>query len=128
MQADGAYLSVSAKRAIETILGGKLSPTDEEQMTDEEFAAWIRSADSSFNDADYGEAARRLARYFLLLMEDEQPADMYALWDAFKIRWPDESAQAGGMSGFMVGWAFNAARKVLSMPPAPNPALVTIHV
>jgi hypothetical protein len=31
-----------------------------------------------------------------------------------------------GLSGFMWGWACNAARYAVELPPAPNPALITV--
>jgi hypothetical protein len=37
-----------------------------------------------------------------------------------------DDEEAGGMTGFMWGWAFNAARRICELPPAANPAIVTI--
>jgi hypothetical protein len=33
-----------------------------------------------------------------------------------------------GMSGFQWGWAVNAARFCVELPPAPNPAVITVEV
>lgn len=49
-----------------------------------------------------------------------------ACWRAFTERWPNGDEWIGGATGFMVGWAFNAARSIKGQPPAPNPAIVTI--
>jgi len=126
MLADGAHLNISAERALGTILGGEPSPSEDERMSDEEFANWIRSEDK---DIDYGESARRLARLYLMALEEgceaEPPRDM---WDVVRDRWPELAEECAGMTGFQHGWALNAARKVLAMPPVPNPALLEIEI
>ncbi len=33
-----------------------------------------------------------------------------------------------GLSGFQYGWAVNAVRQMLGIPPGPNPAIVTLGV
>ena len=132
--ADGAHLGVTARRALGTILGGEPPPKEAEQLAHEEFALHIRSTEHALedvlkneDDADaYSAASRWLAKRFLLLMEQGcKPDD---LWDAFKNKWPDDEEEAGGMTGFMHGWATNAALHTLKLPPIPNPALLTIEV
>ena len=154
MSADGAHLGVSAERALETILGGKPSPSDDEQMDAETFRNWIKTAD---REDSYGECARLCARYLLEYLtehpEDVQlPLEATYDWDRAKAelgRWPESDEKARyrtadglwdrasaaeprlkhmGLTGFMVGWAFNAARRCLEIPPAPNPALLTVAV
>jgi len=127
--ADGAHLGVSAERALATILGGEPSPTKDECMSDEEFAEWIRSAPEKLGDFDYSEASRWLARYYLLALEDGCKAkDAWDVWDVIKAKLPKVAKEeAGEMTGFMHGWAHNAARKILAMPPASNPAILTIQ-
>lgn len=49
-----------------------------------------------------------------------------AVWEAFCERWPDGADWLGGPTGFMVGWANNAARAISRLPPVANPAIVTI--
>ncbi len=127
---DGAHLGVTAVRALDTILGGEPSPTKKEGMTHEQFALWIRSASHALEDMPkgdgYSEASRWLARRYLLLLEEG--SETQDAWDAFEARWPDDVHEAGGMTGFMHGWALNAALYTLKLPPTPNPALVTIEV
>ena len=141
---DGAHLGVTAGRALATIFGGETQPIDEEQKSKEEFASWIRLAPESFEDivgeGGYSEASRWLARKYLLIMEEWFARSMYqrrpwspqhlsmrdAAWADCKVKWPEDVKEAGGMTGFMHGWAFNAARHVLGMPPTRNPALLTI--
>lgn len=49
------------------------------------------------------------------------------LWDVLKPRLSAEDAEAvAGMTGFMWGWAVNAARRCVELGPVPNPAIVTI--
>lgn len=48
------------------------------------------------------------------------------MWDEFTKRWPDGDDWIGGASGFMVGWALNAARAIKNEPPVQNPAIVTV--
>lgn len=130
MLADGAHLNVSAERAIDTILGGKESPGEDEQMSKEEFAEWIRAAPMNFDDEfEYGEASRRLAKLYLTVLEDGCDAEEgHDVWFIIKERWPERAEATGDMSGFMHGWAFNAARNILALPPRQNPALLELDI
>ena len=127
---DGAHLGITAGRALGTILGGEPSPSEEDGMTHKQFALWVRSAQHALKDMPkddgYSEASRWLARRYLLLLEADCRVDN--AWDAFKDKWPDDADEAGGMTGFMHGWALNAALYTLKLPPTPNPALLTIEV
>jgi hypothetical protein len=55
----------------------------------------------------------------------ERSGDSLA-WEALMERWPDFDDWLGGATGFMVGFAFNAARHVKDLAPVQNPALMTI--
>jgi hypothetical protein len=153
MSGDGAHLGVNAKRALDTILGGKPSPAADEQMDAETFRNWILTAD---REDSYGEKARLCARYLLEYLtahpeHSQLPLDNTYDYDRAQAelgRWPNGLGEmerfrsADGvwdyaaathpklremdLTGFMVGWAFNAARRCLEIPPAPNPALLTI--
>jgi hypothetical protein len=155
MSADGAHLGVSAARALDTILGGKPSPSADEQMDAETFRIWIKTAD---REDSYGEAARLCARYLLEYLtahpEDSTlPLDPTYNWDRARAelgRSPDSIEEMNryrtgeglwdraaavtpqlrqmDLTGFMVGWAFNAARRCLELPPAANPAILTVAV
>ena len=53
------------------------------------------------------------------------------VYDALKAIYADRTdalAVFSGLSGFMWGWAYNAAMRCLDLPPVPNPALMTIDV
>ena len=150
---DGAHLGVGAERALETVLGGKEQPRDDERMSDEEFAAWIRSADKT---NEYGETARYAARLIVEFLEAHPEhlttpgeaegafqvdgreatreevmsgaAKFVRLRDGLYEVMETEGVYLGDLdlTGFMWGWAFNAARKVLGLGPVPNPAIVEI--
>lgn len=128
--ADGAHLGISASRALETILGGKSQPAQDERLKQEEFTQWIRSAPHEYGDIRgedaYGEASRWLAKRYLLIIEQAPMVTRDIAWDVFKTKWPDDVEKAGGMTGFMHGWAWNAARNVMEKPPESNPAILTI--
>lgn len=142
-------MGVSAKRALDTILGGEPSPEPDEQMSVAEFHAYIMQPDH--DPLDYEECARRTARAVLVFfLEDPQratlPAETVYDWDGD----PDHGhegmkpeyvkalglydvlkAETGytdeyGITGFQWGWAVNAARRCVELGPLPNPAIITI--
>lgn len=129
---DGAHLGISASRALNTILGGASSPTEEERKSQEDFAAWVYSApfalDNIGGDDPYAEASRWLARRFLFIMEQAPAIDRDTAQEVFRTMWPEDAKEAKLMTGFMHGWAWNAARHVLSRLPQPNPAILTIDL
>ena len=152
--ADGAHLGVGAQRALDTILGGEDEPTNEEMESVESMRG--RLLGMTREDAtDYGSTADYAASLILqFILEDVArrmaiPTETEYDWQAD----PDHGSQgmkpeflkalglyevmkqAGepwseigdlGLSGFMWGWAVNAARRCVELPPAPNPAIVTI--
>jgi hypothetical protein len=131
MGSDGAHFGVTAGRALATILGGKSHPTEEDCMTREEFAAWIYSAPLSLEldakaEDSYTEASRRLAKRYLTILEQAPAISRNIAWEVFETKWPDDVDEAGGMTGFMHGWAWNAARHSVGYGPQSNPAILTI--
>lgn len=155
MSADGAHLGVSAERALKTILGGEPEPTEDEQMDADTFRQWIMTADRSDT---YDECARLCARYlleYLIAHPEDMGLTLDAKYDFDRAQRelgrPLESVEEMqrfrtsdgvydraslafpelhdlGLTGFQAGWAFNAARRCLELPPAPNPALLTVNV
>jgi hypothetical protein len=112
---------------------------------------------SEGGEEGYSETARLCARYLLEYLETHPedtrlPLDATYDWERARAElgrapesveemeryrtgdslW-DRASQADlrlkdmDLTGFMVGWAFNAARRCLEMPPAPNPALLEIR-
>ena len=59
---DGAHQGVSAKRALDTILGGAEQPGDDEQRNPDEMRVWLLAADGP-PFADGGEGYEHAARY-----------------------------------------------------------------
>ncbi len=151
---DGAHLGVGAERALGTVLGSEGQPTDDEKMTAGQMQEWLLSA-PRWNDpaamASYDECARAVAgevlrwalanpeRYAHTPMETEiewptKPDGtkdynnpIYgakSLYDVLK----DEGIGLDklGITGFQWGWAYNAARRCLELPPQPNPAIIEI--
>jgi hypothetical protein len=147
---------VSAERALKTILGNEDQPTDEEMESVEDMRN--RLLGMTREDAtDYGSTADYAASLILnFILEDAArriaiPTEMEYDWDGD----PDHGAngckpeyvihkglyavmkEAGppydeigelGLTGFMWGWAVNAARRCVNMPPKPNPAIVEINL
>jgi len=156
MGSDGAHLGVSAERALETILGDKESPTAEEAMTTTQMRDWLLSAPPVTDPAamaNYDECARCVAGE-ILRWALANPQRYAHTPSETEITWPEKPE--GGkdynnptygrrglydvlkdegidlsvleITGFMWGWAYNAARRCLELPPVPNPALLTINV
>lgn len=144
---DGAHLGVNAKRALDTILGGEPSPTAEERQTAEEMRAEIMALTECPNTYE-GTASwtAKLILEWLLANPSraQEPSEMEYDWDADPDRgadgmkpgftkalgWYEQMKRDGidladlGLSGFMWGWAVNAARRCLELPPVPNPAII----
>jgi len=147
---DGAHLGVSADRALGTILGGEPSPGEEEQMGVVEFREWLELPDQEPHD--YGEAARRMARVILAYFLEDPRRATYPTESEYDFAAdPDHGCQGmkpeftnhvglyemmkrdgrrtddfDGCSGFQWGWAVNAARRCVELPPVPNPAIIEI--
>jgi len=156
MSADGAHLGVSAERALKTILGGEPEPTEDEQMDADTFRQWIKTADRADDYGECARlCARYLLEYLTAHPDDMQlPLDAtydwnrlraekgdsftanaqilakYRLsdgvWDRAAVAMPDLEELGHELTGFQAGWAFNAARRCLELPPAPNPALLEV--
>ncbi len=143
---DGAQQGIGAKRALDTILGGEPAPTKEEGMSREEMERAIMAV--STPPADYNDMALFTAKFILTTLRAHPeiaraPVDTVYDWDHVVEGHPtiarkgwvelfEEMDPAGynaaveGITGFMWGWACNAARYVLDLPEVPNPAIITI--
>ena len=51
-----------------------------------------------------------------------------AAWHWVTDHYPGFDDWIGGATGFMVGYAYNTARFIMSKPPVPNPAILEINV
>lgn len=143
---DGAHLGVGAERALKTILGGEPQPAPEERQTAEQMRDEILA--TTVDPHTYGGTANYAAKLILeWLLADplraQGPAEnVYDNGPDGQMLWVDGHAvvkergwydlmKADGialdtldLTGFMWGWAVNAARRCLELPPVPNPAII----
>jgi hypothetical protein len=146
MSADGAHLNLGADDAMRKIVGGVEPPAP---MAFDVFCARIRAAVDV--PTDYGGTSESVAKYLLRYLEEhpehrDLPLDDVYDWEAWratsmqehppkvgdgvwslaKAAYPEMKTVAEGITGFMAGWAFNAARHCLGLGPVSNPAIVEI--
>lgn len=142
-------MGVGAERALQTILGGEDQPSADERTTPQQMAAYLLSASSEAHSYDEGArlAGRIVLEYLQMHPEDAAlPADDKHEWPngwdapsvivAPGIHGQMERKEPGaieklrslGLTGFMWGWAVNAAKYALDLPPVANPAIVTIDI
>lgn len=149
MSDDGADLGVSAERALGTVLGGKPSPEKDEQMDPVQFEAWIMSHTSDLHsyEGTAAYAAKLILDHFRAHPEDtsiptepkylmDKKPDGTDDWDTWRqdksvrnltdVMFEYPEFKALDLTGFMWGWAVNAARRCCELPSVPNPAIVTI--
>ena len=121
MSIDGANLGVDAEKSCNAILGGE-QPKKSDMRTPEQMREYIMSAPESYEEGQkgYGEAALWLARQYLILLDENYEGD---LWDEVKRK---QGGRDMDFTGFMVGWAENAARYVKKLPEKDNPAIIEI--
>ena len=151
MSQDGADLGVGVERALGTVLGGKPQPSEEEKETVEQMRERILAA--PIECASYDGTATACARLILQAWEKypnvrDVPSeneylrgtDGKAVLDPWVsttkdlhsvlngIYEKDEAATRvlGGLTGFMWGWAVNAARRCEGLGPVRNPAIVEL--
>lgn len=143
MSGDGAHLGLSAESSMKAAMG---SDEPIQPMTMEEFVASVRSATKA-DARTYDGTARYAARLIVdWLLTDPRRAsgpteNVYANGDDGRMVWPAVVLEHGwydrmkadgiplddlDLTGFMWGWAVNAARRCVELPAVPNPAIVTI--
>lgn len=142
---DGAHEGVAAEAAMKAAIGGEQPAS---VQTVQEMAASIMAVTP--DDANTYDGCARYAAKLIMewLLEDPSRAagpteNVYELGDDGRMVWPavvvtagwydrmKEDGHAGaleqlGLTGFQWGWAVNAARRCVELPPVPNPAIVTI--
>lgn len=144
---DGAHIGVDAKRALGSILGDDPQPTEQERMDPEQMREWIMACTKD-DATSYDGMARYAAKLILVfLLEDprrasiptenvyKKGADGEIDWSNMEVESPglyevmkEHGSDIGelGLTGFMWGWAVNAARRCCELPPVPNPAIIDI--
>jgi len=145
---DGAFQGYTVDEALGVIVGGKSEP--KKTKTKIEMKEYIEDAPD--NPQTYDETARAAAKIVLSFLErhpeaHNMPADSDIEFDG-KADWNSYHITREGLSdyikriepelwnnpildeltGFMWGWAVNAARSALNLSPVPNPALLTIQI
>ena len=103
---------------------GGTQPTEKEHLSKGELVAKIMAMSDLYKGGmDYENSTLWLAKQFYLLKKDGIKGDMDFLYQEMKKK---NGLQTCDFTGFMVGWAYNAAAWLMDEPPAPNPALLTI--
>lgn len=145
---DGAHLGITAGDAMKAVIAG--DQPEKPPMSAQEMKDWILAADPTV-EFDYDECARYAAKLIMeWLLEDprraqfpveneyEKDASGQLVFNSqgglnlAERGWYDRMKEDGiplsdlGLSGFMWGWAANAARRCLELPAVQNPAIVTI--
>ena len=142
MSDDGAQMGVDAESAMNAALGG---PQPEKVSTMAETAERIRATTTANS---YSEAADYCAHLILDWLEadpsraqgptenvyEDDPETGRMAWPAVVLEhgWYDRMKDDGipldqlALTGFMWGWAVNAARAIVELPEVPNPAIVTL--
>jgi hypothetical protein len=148
MSDDGADMGITAERALHAVLGGAPSPERLEGMSPEQMREYLTTAPDSA--ASYDDTARIAGKIALAHLDahpehrllgngeyavtppGESVDDLVevepSLYDTIKRHDPEAAAWFGasGITGFQWGWAENAAKYALGLPPVPNPAIVDI--
>lgn len=128
MSEDGADIGYSPLQGMHGALGGE-QVEEEDRIKD--MAEYLDTAPSDIQT--YDDAARRLGKVFLDYLREQPEArdlSVEGLYSTVKESgyFDQVSYDPDGMSGFQVGWAANAARSALNLPPVANPAILTIEV
>lgn len=146
---DGTQQGIGPSRALDTIIGGKPAPEQDDHNSP---AFWLRRLREKNDDiGGYDAHAEVMAKYILLayethpLLRDAPNEPQYLE----PINWDNPVILVQGLSGrlksevypdpthpfrkalseatgFTWGWAFNIARYAIGLPPQPNPAIIEI--
>lgn len=148
MSEDGADLGVGAEKAMKAVLGGP-QPEDEDRMDPVQFEAYIMSAtkeDANTYDGCARYAARLILEHFKAnpananiptehqFKRDENGRAIFEDGNLIptgernltEVMFKNPDFKDLDLTGFMWGWAVNAARRCLELPSVPNPAIITI--
>lgn len=64
--------------------------------------------------------------YEVEILRGKQKSPEDAVWNATIERWPNADDFWGGVTGFMVSFAYNTVRYIKEEPPKPNSAIIEI--
>lgn len=157
MSSDGAAFGIKPTDALDVILGGGDAASKHAEGIEEMRAAVLAtsragaeslmSADHDYVDGDYDYICRWIAHAVLAAFLADPglaalPMDTEYDWtdrdnptvvtkgldDVLRERGIYEREIAGlGITGFQWGWGVNAARRLVELPPQPNPAILVVE-
>ena len=141
MSDDGVSEGLNAEEALGVVLGGEPAP-DERVRTTTEMAAIIRA---TTEPSGYDGTANYAAHLILDWLEADPTRAQGPTENVYEdgpngewtgvvkeVGWYDRMKADGipmaqlDLTGFMWGWAVNAARAIVELPPVPNPAILTV--
>ena len=135
MSDDGADFGATAEQGMKAVIGGE---RPEKVMDPVEFEVYIMSQGGP---GDYSGTAAYAAKLILLHLrghpedaripvEDEyDPKNNYkpkGIRNLSSVMFAYPEFKQLDLTGFMWGWAVNAARRCCELPSVPNPAIITI--
>jgi len=123
---------------LQTIVGAEPPPTADERRSTGELASLIEAstldhfpAHDAIDDTHYDAQALFAAKCVIWTMRSYPhlaAVDDEELYREVKrLASPAARLSLGSLTGFMWGWAVNAARAVLELEPLPNPAIVDVR-
>jgi hypothetical protein len=124
---DGAHLGYTAEQALKQVLGGELEEDEQGTMSAQEMRDWLLAAEVEHAMDSYGECSRYaggLVLGWFLAHPYTASLDENTLYETMKEA--GVSFEELGLTGFQWGWAVNAARRCVELPPIPNPAILVI--
>lgn len=141
MSGDGAHEGLTPSRALATIIGGEGQPEQSEKRNPDEMRAWIMGAPeppfwrdgmehgSAEADEAYNNVVRWAAKQCLVLfLADPSTAQLDESQLYGELADANPALRAEGMTGFQWGFAVNAARFCVELPPQPNPAIIDVRL
>jgi len=129
MSIDGANLGIKPHRVLETMLGGKPSPKEDEMMSREDMLKQILAMPDDYKTAatSYDNSSMWLAKQFYLLRKEGKEGDQSEMYDFMKDKNGDKEKDYD-FTGFMVGWANNVSRWLLDRPEVGNDAILELKI
>lgn len=131
MSSDGVSQGIRSGDALRVLVGNAeladVPAVTTGEMADRIMATTRESVNEARDNGDPREAYSRAAEYAAKLILEYYLADPKRVQDTDPyeaMKWDGYDLDPLGMTGFMWGWAVNAARAILELPPVPNPAIL----
>lgn len=122
---DGAHLGILPEAAMKAVLGGD-KPT--ERYSTAELAEHIEVTTLEDARNSYDGCALYAAKLLLQYVRTTGMQPTEAAYEAMRplVSNAERRDVLDQLTGFMWGWAMNAVRAIVELPPVSNPAIVTI--